>query len=396
MDEFIAWRFLIFAAFFAAVIYGHFFLAHRQWKRLKGEQATEIDVNYVRSETYLPQSFRMKVKNWISVPATEHRNDETIIQKGLENIRVAKSLDLPSEALCEDILVSEGNFICGTRCVLRRELLVGGDCEIGAGSQLQALAVDGKLTLGERVQIARWVDSSGELHIGDGARVASRVTSERKIWLGLDAEVASAHAPEVVTCGWMPASEPEERPGLIPLEVVFPEDTKHSGKTVTAANLKPEKLFPLGADTWLYRDDVAPPLAVRITRKLVIDGDCYFPAGSMIEADVRASGSVFLGPRCSVNANLLAEGHVFLGSGCRFSALIHAEKTMLLSEGTRGFRADAMIAVHAGERLALESNVALKGKFAAGEGVIVVDASSSEAWRKRHGIREDGSRLERV
>jgi predicted acyltransferase (DUF342 family) len=394
MDELFAWRFLIFALLFGAAIYAHFYLAHRQWKRLKGEQATEIDVNYVRSETYFPQSFRMKVKSWINVPGVELNNGGAMIQKGLENIRVAKSLELPRESSCDEILVLEGDFRCGGGCRLRRELLVHGNCEIGADSHVQALAVDGDLTLGERVRIARWADSGGELRVSDGAQVASRVTSQQRIRLGRNAEVMGAHAPEVVTFGWEPELQTDPAPGLSPLEIVFPEDAKDPAETITAANLAPRKLFPLGVDTWLYKGDVEPPVPVRITQKLAVNGNCYLPAGSVIDADLRASGSIFLGPSCIAAGNLVAGGHVFLGSGCRFSGLIRAERTMLLSRGTRGFCADGMVAAHAGECLNLESNVSVKGKFVAGGSVTVVDAVFSRAWQQRHRIREDGSRLE--
>ena len=45
-----AWPFVAFAVVFAAAVYAHFLLAYRAWRLSRGEQATDIDPNYVRLE----------------------------------------------------------------------------------------------------------------------------------------------------------------------------------------------------------------------------------------------------------------------------------------------------------------------------------------------------------
>ena len=67
MLDAIAWRFIVFAIIFAGLLYLQFYLAHRQWKKIKGKQTSEIDVGYVRMEDYLAQSFRRKVKEWLQL-----------------------------------------------------------------------------------------------------------------------------------------------------------------------------------------------------------------------------------------------------------------------------------------------------------------------------------------
>jgi hypothetical protein len=160
--------------------------------------------------------------------------------------------------------------------------------------------------------------------------------------------------------------------------------------------LNAKRFVQLGGDTWLYKGHVRPPVPVRLRRKLAVAEDCYFPGGSVLEFDVKAGGSIFLGPSCVVRGNLVADGHVFLGPGCRFSGLVHAGKTLLLSRGTRGFRPDGMVAVYAGEDLSLETDVALKGKIASGARAVVIDAAAAQAWRDQRRIQDDGSPVDQV
>ncbi|HWZ29701.1 MAG TPA: hypothetical protein VNX18_00100 [Bryobacteraceae bacterium] len=396
MFDFIAWRFLLFAAAFGLLMYLQFYLGHRQWNRLKGEQAGEIDVNYVRTENYMAQSFRMKVKDWLQLPVSQDREFGPVIMKGHERIRTLAGMDLADHATCDDILVLEQNFSCGQGCSLTREVLVHGNSNIGSESRLQSMAADGDLMLGEKVSVARWVDSNGELTLSAGCHVGSRVTSLTRIRLGLGVEIPSASAPQIVTAEWdskLPGEDPASRDLL---EIAFPDGSEAVEESLAAAKLNAKRFVQLGGDTWLYKGEVRPPVPVRLRRKLAVAGDCYFPEGTVLEFDVKAGGSIFLGPSCVIRGNLVADGHIFLGPGCRFSGLVHAEKTLLLSRGTRGFRVDGMVAAYAGEELSLETDVALKGKIASGARAVVIDAAAAQAWRDQRRIQDDGSAVDQV
>jgi predicted acyltransferase (DUF342 family) len=110
----------------------------------------------------------------------------------------------------------------------------------------------------------------------------------------------------------------------------------------------------------------------------------------VIEADVRASGSIIMGCSCTIQANVVADKHVFLGPFCRFSGVINAGGELLLSSGTRGFQSEGMVIAYAGSTLSVETDVAIRGKLSAGERVAVVNSAASKAWRKRHRISQDG------
>src|SRR5437868_3900798 len=125
MADVISWRFIVFAIIFSGLLYFQFYLAHRQWKRVKGQQTSEIDVGYVRMEDYLAQSFRRKVKEWLQLPSTASGERERTIRKGRETIRaITGGIEFGSGETSDDILVVDGDFACGPGCQFAREILV--------------------------------------------------------------------------------------------------------------------------------------------------------------------------------------------------------------------------------------------------------------------------------
>ena len=384
MSDFIAWRFLIFAIVFAGLLYLQFFLARRQWKKIKGTQAAEIDVGYVRMEDYLAQSFRRKVKEWLKLPPTSVTDGARTILKGRETIRVTTNADFDAGEHCNDILVIDGDFNCGPNCVFSREILVKGSARIGPGTQLQSIAVEGNLTLESDVRVARWMDSSRELTIGTECLIGARVTSQGAIRLGSGAQAESFYAPQVATLGWDGTFAPNfvRETAKLP-EIVFTEDMAATEERLYEAGFDVKRLIQLAPDCWLYKGDFRNSTAFRLKSKLVVKGKCEFPDGCILDADVRADGALSIGANSVCRANLTSGGDLSLGPGCRFAGVLHADGSIHLGRGTRGFKDDGLVVAFAGDSLRVERDVAVKGKLAAGGRVIVESAEAMEA--KQHG-----------
>ena len=66
----IPWQFLAFTAIMGGLLYLHFYFAHSRWRRVRGANPSDIDVNYVRREDYFAQSFRCKAKGWLELPSS--------------------------------------------------------------------------------------------------------------------------------------------------------------------------------------------------------------------------------------------------------------------------------------------------------------------------------------
>ena len=381
MPDVIAWRFIVFTIIFAGLLYLQFYLAHRQWRKIKGQQTSEIDVGYVRMEDYLAQSFRRKVKEWLQLPSTIASDRERTILKGRETIRVITGgIEFGSGEQCDDILVVEGDFACGSGCLFAREILVKGNARFGPGAQLQSVAVDGDLALGWDVKVARWLDSTRELTIGANCLVGARVTAAGIIRLGPGAQAASMYAPQVATVAWDGAFQSKETPEMAKLPVIaFSADAIAARESLEAAGFDVKRLIQLGSDSWLYKGDLRLLAPLRLTTKLVVKGKCDLPDACVLEADIHADGSLNIGANSVCRGNLISGKDIHLGPGCRFAGLIHADGSVRLGQGTRGFKDDGMVVAFAGEVLEVERDVAIKGKLAAGGRVIVESAEAAEA-----------------
>jgi predicted acyltransferase (DUF342 family) len=383
MPDVLPWRFILFAIVFAGLLYLQFMLAHRQWKKIKGDRTSEIDVGYVRMEDYFAQSFRRKVKEWLQLPTASSGEKERTILKGKETIRViSKGVQIGAGESCDDILVVEGDFACGAGCILGREILVKGNAKIGQGTQLQSIAVDGNLELGADVRVARWMDSTKELIIGANCLIGARVTALGLIRLGPGAQAQSMYGPRVATTGWDGKFSNKEAPEMAGLPIVeIPDNLSQSQKSLEDAGFDTKRLIRLSADSWIYKGDLRPSAALRLKTKLVVKGNCEFPEGSVLETDIHADGSLTVGAQSVCRGNLIAGRDIHLGAGCLFSGLIHADGALHLGRGTRGFTNDDMVVAYAGGVVQVEMDVAVKGKLAAGERVIVESAEAAEAGK---------------
>jgi len=378
--------FIAFSVLMAAILYLHFSFAHKQWQEVKGQQPSDIDSSYVKREDYFAQSFRSKVQSWLDLPGNgSPENGGRTIVKGLETIQVNTQLRLPDKMKSDNILVVQGDFTCGADCELSREIRAAGNAEVGARTHLQAIAADGTLSLGEKVRVARWVDSAGELKMGRQCVVLSRVTSQTAVRLAIGAEAQSVFAPEVTTDeDEIAAARAALNPQPEPLEIPPPDGM--DSVQLKKLGFDPAKLSPLGAECWVYAGPLRPQAPILLRSKLVVKGDCVCPDGSVLEADLKACGSLTVGDGCECHGNLIAETWLFLGPGTRFTGVLHAGTEILLSRRVRGEAHGAMVGAYASGSLYIEAEVTVAGIVSGGERVRVIPSLAADEWRRRHKI----------
>ncbi len=367
--------FLLFTICFCAIFYLHFSVAHRAWRQIKGRDSSELDLAYVRMEDYFGQSFRTKLAEWIkTLPrAVNSSTSLRVFDKGNERIFVAGGAQYPAGRKEREILVIEGDFACGRDCEFEKELMVKGNCAIGPDTHLQALAVDGTLHVGEGARVRRWVDAAKHLTVGRDAAVASRVTSRTSIELLPGAQALSFFAPEVFTEGRRESElQIEVAPALI-VQLPHPDtDAK------AAHGYDPAKLFSMGGNTYLYNGDLHLMAPLHLRAALVVRGDFSCPKESLLEAGLKAYGSISIGAASVVKGNLVAGRDIALKPNTYFQGLLHAGGAMRLSRGVRGLRDKMPVAAYAAGVVTVESNVVVNGKLASGRRVVAV--STPVAW----------------
>lgn len=371
--------FFIFAAVVVILVYLHFFLAHREWRRSRGKASYGIDPDYVRAEDFLGQSFRLKLKEWLQLPSSGETGEEgRRIIRGRERILVSGPLHYRQGSRVEEVLAVEQEFTCGPDCTFTREIQALRDSRIGAGSRLQAIAADGRLLLERSVRVARWVDSAGELEMGEGCQVGGRATSRTAIYLTPGAQAASLYAPRVATQkGPEPKGCAEFRRSMQAVEIPPPLQPSSSASRGTY-DFDLLKLYRLSPECWLYDGDLELAAPLLSKTKLVVRGNCSCPAGSVLEGDIKVTGSLRIGHSSVCKGNLVAGGSIYLGPRSQFQGVIHAGKTLWLAWGVRGSRPGGQVAAYAADALSVEPNVVIEGKLASGTWVMAVPPALAE------------------
>lgn len=368
-------EFLVFSFVFLAVFYMHFALAHRAWLIIRGKQSAELDMGYVRLEDFFGQSFRAKLTGWLKNTPLQHSSTAAlrVFDRGNERIFVANGASYPAGRRETEVLVIEGDFSCGGDCSFERELMVKGDCSIGPDTQLQAVAVDGMLNLGEGAHVRRWVDAAKHLTLGPGVRVESRVTSRSSIEFLPGAKAPSLFAPEIFTEG---RHDAKLRVEIAPAAIV---QIPHAESAKEPSNgYDPAKLFSMGGGTYLYDGDLRLSAPLHVTTPLVVRGALECAQESLLEKDVKAHGDVEIGAASVLKGNVISGGAMKLGPNTYFQGLLHAGGTMRLSRGVRGLREKIPVAAYAAGDLFVESNVVVNGKLASARHVTAI--STPVAW----------------
>jgi hypothetical protein len=371
--------FLLFTAFFAAFFYLHFAFAHRAWLALRGQISSELNMAYVRIEDYFGLSFRSLLENWLRLPSSpESTPGLRVVDRGHERIFVAGSAAYPDMRRESEVLVIQGHFSCGSRCDFRRELYVRESCEIGPYSRLQALAVDGDLTLGYGTEVRRWVDATGHLTIEEECIVRAKATSRTGILLGSRARAKALFAPEIASEGRVESSS--SRNVVPPMTLVLPLPP---GAPVPPAHtgFDASRFHILGGQTYFYDGHLVLTLPLHLKASLVVRGDFSCTRESLLEANLKAKGHVDIGADSTVQANIVAEKDIYLGQGSIFQGILLARGSIRLARGVRGLPQESPVSACSTGPLLLESNVVVKGKLASADRVEAVP--TPVAWLDR-------------
>ena len=345
-----------------------FYFAFREWLRPEDNAPIPVDVEYVRVENYFGTSFRAKMQEWlesakpISVSAPLQPPIEAVLEKqNGELILLLNSGKFGGDGEHDELLCCDGDLTLTGHSVFLREIYSRGKLETGEKVQLQAIAADRDITLGEDNDVARWVDSNGRVWLRRGTVVHSRVSSQESIQLESGVHSQSLYAPLIFTEGYKPMNgytAPEEEP-------LAPADSPGSA----SLNGLPSTVARLAADTLLVRGDLELKPSSRVDSNLIVQGTLRSGPDCAFLGDVKAS-KVELGPRNDVSRNLVSGSTLRMGEGCRVTKSVVAETDVSLAIGVRVGQPGKLAVVTAGRDIKLERDVAIWGKISAGKSVI--------------------------
>jgi len=311
-------------------------------------------------------SWRERARAWLAaVPETPAGGARAFRVHGTRVVVLGPGRIAGGQAV-EGCLLVKGDFSCGPSCRFLGPVYVAGDCEIGKGSELPAIACEGRLVVGPSVKLRGPAVSAGALELRPGARVGGEAASNRKIVLGFHATASACSAPEVATPA-SPAGAPPAARNEAGRVITFPAPGEpYSRALLKLAGVDLSRLYATEAGYWLYDGELLLRKPIVLRGPLRIDGGLYLPEGSLLEEDIDARGAVWVGGGSVIRANLSSAGDLTLGPGAVFQGDLRSEQMVCLGAGVRGLRPAGPVRVYARGELTLEDGVLVRGRLESG------------------------------
>lgn len=182
------------------------------------------------------------------------------------------------------IVVFRGSAALAQDSRVRADLYVEQDFEAGAGTQLRACLAEGKIQLGEKAEVQRWVHGR-QVRLMSDARVDGRVTAEQIVSFVAPARFERAGAPSVVF-----------------------GDVGQAPKPV--------------------------PMPQPVASRQVLDGNAEIGHDSTPAGDYVVRGNCRIADQLSLEGSIKSHGHLHVGDGARIIGSLSARKNMEIGAGS--------------------------------------------------------------
>ncbi|WER49223.1 polymer-forming cytoskeletal protein [Cupriavidus sp. WKF15] len=207
------------------------------------------------------------------------------------------------------IVVFRGSASLAQDSRVRADLYVEHDFEAGAGTQLRACLAEGKVRLGEKAEVQRWVHGR-QVRLASDARVGGRVTAEQVVSFEPPARFERAGAPSVVF----------GEAGLAPKPVPMPQPV--ASRQVLDGNAD------IGHDSAPAGD-------------YVVRGDCRVAARLLLEGSIKSHGQLHVGDGARIIGSLSARKNMEIGAGSAILGPLIGFEDIVLGPNCRIGRPDA-------------------------------------------------------
>jgi predicted acyltransferase (DUF342 family) len=309
-----------------------------EYLRPRDAAALHVVQDNIREPRHFGMSLRARLKPILAQVDETHAYMEIKLRR-TEKLEVHDELHIPQNARTSSLLIARDLLDVGPNAHLSEGYCMG-DAVVRDGVRLRGLAVDGALTLGENCKVDRWVDAEGAVEAapncdlgvsissGDSVRVAAGCTFQR-VW-GMPVQTTTT-------------TPPPELP------------TAFDGAAAADSLVWSRYLLSL------------PPRST-LTSAVVVHGDLFVGANSIIEGDVKAHGQIVLDEGVRVCGNVIARKSLTVGSGCIVDGNLFAERDIVLGPRSTVGRGDAYKTVYTSRRIRLFDEVQVFGWIVAEAG----------------------------
>jgi predicted acyltransferase (DUF342 family) len=289
----------------------------------------------VQENTKEPRHFGMSLRASLKPHLTQIHEVPAFLEIKLrrnERLEVHDEFRLQRNTRFSPLLIAREHLEVGSDASLREAYCMG-DAVVQDGVHLRGLAVDGTLTLGENCKVDRWVDAEGAVEVAENCNLGVSVSSGRSLKASGGCTFQRLWGMPVVATT---TSFPPEPP------------TAFDGASASDSLVWGRNVLSL------------PPRSI-MNSPLVIHGDLFVGAGSVIEGDVKAHGQIVLDEGVRVRGNVIARKSLTVGTNCIVEGNLFAEGDIVLGPRSVVGRSGAFKTVYASRRIRLFDEVHVFG-----------------------------------
>jgi predicted acyltransferase (DUF342 family) len=303
-------------------------------------------LSVVQDNTKEPRHFGMSLRERLQpfiAEVDELPSYREIQLRNRESLEVHENLQIPESGHTSSLLVARNRLEVGMGATIS-EAYGMGDVVVGSKARIRGLAVDGALTLGSDCKVERWIDAEGKIKAGEQCDLGVSASSSLSLSVAEGSKFQRLWGMPVTT------------------------STSHSLDSPDSPYNEPS-----AADSLVWgRDLMSLPPKTRLSSGLVVDGDLFVGAGSLIKGDIKAHGSVILAAGVRVSGNVICRKSLIIGPRCTVSGNVFAERDIEIGPNSSVGRVDAYKTVYSARRISLGNKVKVFGWVVAEAGGRVV------------------------
>lgn len=291
-------------------------------RKAQRQEPLLIKSDNVKDPRYFSKSFRRMVETSLK----DHPGEETLHLSKDERLLYADQQTFkPDQQIDLIVLAMNAPLNVPAGCKFSKEIYSAHDVQIGANTQIRALAGLNDITLACGVELLRWVDAESELDIGRYCHLGINASAGRRLRIGTSCSFQRLYAPEIVIgknigvtvgspVGTMPKKQ-EVSAKLIHIDRVSSNETI-AGSIIADSNLVLDENCVIHGSI-----HAGKRLHIRrgayISGNVISDGDILIEENVSIEGDVFAQGCILVGYQCRIGSegrikSIVARKHVSL------------------------------------------------------------------------------------
>lgn len=306
-----------------------------------------IAMNYIKNPRYFGKSFKellhQATDGFTSAPGIR---DIQLSKK--ESLETTGPIDVLNAEEIDHLLYIQGDLVSRDNAQFNKEVYVAGDASMGPNNIIQVLAVGGNATIGQDVQLKRWLDADGDIDIGVGCSLGISTSSGGKLHLGQNCIFRRLYGAPITT-GDGGSTTIRDFESSIPL-------MEHLPPELSFVRIKDRKL---------------PPGTI-MGKNIVFPQDVQIGYGSILRGNMKSYGKLVLEDNVIIDGNVLADGDIIIGRGVKISGNVFSQKNVYISGGTTISSPGTIKSVIGKKSVRIEESVTVYGYIATeGDGVVV-------------------------